>query len=251
MLAMKCALKLFIVAVFFVLAVPSSATFAAERYYAEVVAGCTQLGRTCVNVRSGPGTHYKVVKTVRIGTILEIDQEVHAGNDVWYRVRHDTGLRYPERVVGKWYVNASLVMVRRAEGVQVLGSGPHKATGKKIVVDTKTQMLYAYTDGQLFISAKVSTGIKTTPTPKGVFTIFKKQPSRYMQGPLPYVSQKYYDLPGVPWTMYFTQGGAAIHGTYWHSSFGQRHSNGCVNLPVETSRILYEWADLGTKVIVK
>lgn len=51
--------------------------------------------------------------------------------------------------------------------------------------------------------------------------------------------------------MYFTEQGAAIHGAYWHTSFGKRYSSGCVNLPPDTARILYEWAELGTLVVIK
>jgi lipoprotein-anchoring transpeptidase ErfK/SrfK len=72
-----------------------------------------------------------------------------------------------------------------------------------------------------------------------------------MQGPLPNISDDYYDLPGVPWTMYFTEGGAAIHGAYWHDKFGTQHSHGCVNLEPDTAQVIYNWADLGTKVTVR
>ena len=72
-----------------------------------------------------------------------------------------------------------------------------------------------------------------------------------MQGPIPGISAKEYDLPGVPWDIYFTKEGAAIHGTYWHENFGTRASNGCVNLPLEAARKLYEWAELGARVIVR
>lgn len=72
-----------------------------------------------------------------------------------------------------------------------------------------------------------------------------------MQGPLPGISDQYYDLPGVPWNMYFTQEGGAIHGAYWHAEFGKQWSHGCVNLPLETARTLYEWTPLGTSVLVQ
>jgi len=91
-----------------------------------------------------------------------------------------------------------------------------------------------------------------TPTPRGTFTIFKKTPSRYMQGPLPnFPPDDVYNLPGVPWNMYFTHEGAVIHGAYWHNSFGTRYSHGCVNLSPENARLLYTWADLGTTVTVQ
>ena len=81
--------------------------------------------------------------------------------------------------------------------------------------------------------------------------IFKKTPSRYMQGPLPGITDQYYDLPGVPWNLYFTSGGAVIHGAYWHDKFGQPWSHGCVNVPLAEAQKLYKWVDLGTQVIVR
>ena len=72
-----------------------------------------------------------------------------------------------------------------------------------------------------------------------------------MQGPIPDISEKQYDLPGVPWNLYFTEQGAVIHGAYWHNKFGQLWSSGCVNLPPEKAKKLYLWADLGMEVIVR
>jgi lipoprotein-anchoring transpeptidase ErfK/SrfK len=112
--------------------------------------------------------------------------------------------------------------------------------------------LYAFEGNELFLEVDISTGLELTPTPRGTFTIFKKTPSRYMQGPLPYLAQqKYYDLPGVPWNLYFTEEGAVIHGAYWHNSFGSRYSSGCVNVDPAIAYALYNWAELGTTVIVK
>ena len=36
-------------------------------------------------------------------------------------------------------------------------------------------------------------------------------------------------LPGVPWTMFFAEGGYAIHGTYWHNNFGVKMSRGSMS----------------------
>jgi lipoprotein-anchoring transpeptidase ErfK/SrfK len=135
----------------------------------------------------------------------------------------------------------------------VLEYADTSATGtKSIVVDRSDQTLKAYDNGELFMEAEISTGLELTPTPRGIFYIFRKTPSRYMQGPLPYlVDQQSYDLPGVPWNLYFTEGGAAIHGTYWHNNFGNQQSHGCVNMRPEEAEKLYRWAELGTKVTVR
>ena len=61
----------------------------------------------------------------------------------------------------------------------------------------------------------------------------------------------YYDLPGVPYVMYFSEDGSAIHGAYWHNNFGRHHSHGCVNLSVPDSEKLYQWAESGTNVIIR
>jgi hypothetical protein len=50
-----------------------------------------------------------------------------------------------------------------------------------------------------------------------------------------------FDLPGVPWDAYFTEAGAALHGTYWHNDFGHPHSHGCINLTPEDARWIYRW----------
>jgi lipoprotein-anchoring transpeptidase ErfK/SrfK len=58
-----------------------------------------------------------------------------------------------------------------------------------------------------------------------------------------------YDLPGVPWVMYFYSG-YAIHGAYWHNNFGAPMSHGCVNMTPGEAQILYNWAPIGTEVYV-
>ena len=219
--------------------------------YLMVTDSCgAHFGGECLRVRSGPGTNFPVVASLRNGMVLKIDETILVDGVPWYKIIFDEWLRYPERHKGDWYVAGTYVTVVEAEGTRVVSSTTPPTT-KSIVVDRSAQMLYAYDGDTVFMSATTSTGLNSTPTPRGVFTIFKKMPSRYMQGPLPNISDDYYDLPGVPWTMYFTEGGAAIHGAYWHDKFGTKYSHGCVNLSPEIARIVYEWADLGTKVTVR
>ena len=58
-----------------------------------------------------------------------------------------------------------------------------------------------------------------------------------------------YNTPDVPWTMYYYQG-FAVHGAYWHNNFGRPVSHGCVNMRVNESKLLFEWAAVGTQVVV-
>ena len=220
--------------------------------YIEITDGCgTHFEGACVNIRSGPGEDYPVMNKLRTGVVLKVGGKVERGGRAWYKVVLDAWLRYPERVTGDWYIAADYVRPLLDEGDRSLQYGEHGSSTKSIVVDRTKQMLYAYDGKELFMETGISTGIELTPTPRGVFTIFKKTPSRYMQGPIPGLSDKYYDLPGVPWNLYFTGDGAVIHGAYWHNNFGRPSSNGCVNLPPEEAKKLYLWADVGARVIVR
>lgn len=218
----------------------------------------------CLSVRSGPGTEFPAVGKLRTGVVLAVATTTVIGEDgsEWYHVVFNEWLRYPERVSGEWYVSAAYVRAFADDGTEesdtprpsLLEEARKQlglASGKRIIVDRSEQKLYAYDGDTLYLTAPVSTGLDLTPTPRGTFTVYKKTPSRYMQGPLPGVSDQYYDLPGVPWNMYFTDEGGAIHGAFWHAEFGAQWSHGCVNLPLDTARTLYEWTPIGTPVLVR
>lgn len=117
--------------------------------------------------------------------------------------------------------------------------------GKKwIQVLLRQQRLIAWEGNRMVRSIAVSTGKPRTPTPRGRFRIYRKYLRVRMRGPD-------YDLPNVPYVMFFRAGGYAIHGTYWHNNFGRPMSHGCVNLPVGEAAWLYQWAPLGTPVIIQ
>ena len=106
---------------------------------------------------------------------------------------------------------------------------------KWIDVDLTRQRLTAYQGNTPVFEAAVSTGLPNTPTIVGKFRIYWKLTAADMIGPG-------YNLRDVPYTMYF-HGGYALHGTYWHSNFGQPMSHGCVNLRTEDAEWLFDWVD--------
>jgi LysM repeat protein len=115
--------------------------------------------------------------------------------------------------------------------------------GREIIVDLSEQRVYAYENGILVRNVLVSTGLPATPTVRGEFTVQRKYSAQTMTGP------GYY-LPDVPYILYF-YAGYALHGTYWHSNFGQPMSHGCVNLPTPEAEWFFNWADVGTPVYVQ
>ncbi len=127
-------------------------------------------------------------------------------------------------------------------GYQIdLGDGP--IPQKTIVVELDKQIADAYENGRLIRTVSVSTGLPDTPTVTGTFSIYVKYPFQTMTGPG-------YFLPDVPYVMYFYQS-YGLHGTYWHNNFGHPMSHGCVNLPTEDAQWFYQWAEIGTPVLVK
>ena len=117
---------------------------------------------------------------------------------------------------------------------------PAPAGPKWIDVNLSTQTLIAYQGSTPVLQTLVSTGTSQYPSPVGTFYVYLKLVSQDMSGP------GYY-LPDVPYVMYFYSG-YAIHGTYWHSNFGQRMSHGCINLPIPEAGWLYDWAPMSTQV---
>ena len=113
-------------------------------------------------------------------------------------------------------------------------------SGRWIDVNLSAQTVTAYEGNTLVRSTLVSTGLPYTPTPTGQYTIYSKYASGDMAGP------GYY-LRNVPYIMNFYRG-YSLHGTYWHSNFGQPMSHGCINLPTSEAQWLYSWAAIGTSV---
>ncbi|MES2437126.1 MAG: L,D-transpeptidase family protein [Patescibacteria group bacterium] len=221
--------------------------------YIKIHNGCDWKSEgSCVNMRSGPGTEFPSVLKLRDGMVLRVADSVVSDGLTWYKIDFkSTWIRYPERMEGDLYVAESDSVQVFTDVGDLNTATVSTTTTKRIVVDLSEQKLYAYDGAELFMEEPVSSGLETMLTPRGTFFVFRKTPSRYMQGPIPDISSQYYDLPGVPWDLYFTTDGAVIHGAYWHNKFGEQWSHGCVNLPPEVAERLYRWADIGMPVIVQ
>ena len=111
-----------------------------------------------------------------------------------------------------------------------------------IEVNLSNQTLTAWQGDVAVMYTNISSGLGGTPTVTGRFAINTKLSAQRMTGPG-------YDLPNVPWVMYF-YGGYALHGAYWHNNFGSPMSHGCVNMRPGEAQILYNWASVGTEVYV-
>jgi hypothetical protein len=99
-----------------------------------------------------------------------------------------------------------------------------------IQVDKSTQTMTVTVDGAPTYSWPVSTGVARYDTPGGEFQPFRMERDHF--------SREWDDAP-MPFSIFFTQQGHAIHGTN-HSSIGRPASHGCVRLSVAHARTLFD-----------
>lgn len=119
-----------------------------------------------------------------------------------------------------------------------------KRSGQRwIEIRLRSQRLLAWQGNKLIYAVVASTGKSATPTPPGIFKIQSKHPTARMQG-------EDYNLADVPHVMYYS-GNYAIHGAYWHRSFGVPVSHGCTNIAPDHANWLYSWAPIGTTVVIR
>jgi hypothetical protein len=96
-------------------------------------------------------------------------------------------------------------------------------------------------------------GAGTRPTPTGVFTILRRVANETMNSDtigIPRFGPGGYYLTNVLFTQYFTGDGASFHYNYWSSAWGYAGSHGCLGLTYGNSAWLWEWAHVGTPVVI-
>jgi hypothetical protein len=162
--------------------------------------------------------------------------------DLWYRIYDDlTGFPY--------HVNAMHVKPIPLETLAPI-SPEIEVQHKRIEVDLTTQTLTAYEYDNAVLKTEISSGINSariagqisTKSPVGEFRIQYKIPAKHMGDGNLFADADDYELPGVPWTCFFTNQGHAFHGTYWHENFGVPMSHGCINMHTEDAKWLFRWA---------
>ena len=108
------------------------------------------------------------------------------------------------------------------------------------------QTLNLYSNGQMVYTTRVNLGIPGEETPSGTWPVYLRYATTTMQGTNPDGSH-YYD-EGIPSTSYFT-GGVALHG-FIRPSYGTPQSLGCVEMPFDNAKIVWDQTPYGTLVYV-
>lgn len=120
---------------------------------------------------------------------------------------------------------------------------------KHIFIDIGEQRLSAYDGGVLRNTFLISSGRWPWRTPTGEFEVMRKlryHDYRWFDN----AGDELYNLPNVEYNLEFTRH-YYIHHAYWHSNWGNPMSHGCVNAPYDGVQWVYEWAEVGTPVIVQ
>jgi lipoprotein-anchoring transpeptidase ErfK/SrfK len=151
---------------------------------------------------------------------------------VWYEI-------FDKELKKSFYVPSyNMRLIPNEELTQLSPEVPNEE--KLLHVDLKSQIVTAFEGEKLVLSVRCATGQRGTDTPKGEWRTYHKGPSIHMTNRGDAVAN-IYNLPGVPWTAFFTGSGHAFHGTYWHNDYGRLRSNGCINLPSSVAKWLYRW----------
>ncbi len=98
-----------------------------------------------------------------------------------------------------------------------------------IAIDKTTQTMTVSVDGEPAHRWPVSTGKQGYDTPAGAYSPFRMERDHY---------SREWDYAPMPYSIFFTRKGHAIHGTY-HRGLGQPASHGCVRLSVKHAAKLW------------
>lgn len=136
-----------------------------------------------------------------------------------------------------------------SSGYDPLNKEPGARLLKRIEIGIKEQKLRYYIGLMKLGEFPVSTGTYSYPTPLGQFKVDYKSPRAWSAR---------WGL-WMPWWMSVNHGYFGIHELpEWPGGkkegadhLGQRVSHGCIRLGVGPAKLLYDWADLGTGVVIK
>lgn len=110
----------------------------------------------------------------------------------------------------------------------------HPGAGKHVEVNIGRQVMVLADKGKVRRTYHVSTGKSSTPTVRGHFRFYRRQPG--------------FNSVGMYYSVYF-HGGYAIHG-YPSVPPTYPASHGCVRTPIPDARSIYNWVSLGMSIYV-
>jgi L,D-transpeptidase catalytic domain len=108
----------------------------------------------------------------------------------------------------------------------------------QVIVSIGKQRLTLYANGVPVARSTVSTGTRSFPTPRGVFTVLQKRRVHH---------SNIYDGAPMPYMQRLTWSGVALHAGVVP---GYPASHGCIRLPAGFARLLWGATRIGTRVVI-
>ena len=200
-------------------------------------------------IRAGPSVRSSLLRTDPAGTIVKVvawvaGDPVVAGDWTWAKL-----------VDGSYAYGEALQIIPPTTPPPPLISHP---TGRWIDVNILQQTVVAYNGDvpvHLAIASTGSPGWETTP---GTHQILRRVADETMDSSTlvaldpAHRAQANYHLTHVRYTQYFDDNAEGLHDNYWlpNDQFGVPHSHGCVGLRLADAAWFWNWASIGTPVVV-
>jgi hypothetical protein len=182
-----------------------------------------------VRVREKPSPSGKHAADIDRLSLVRIRREEKRGGASWLEIGEQRWVRSSS--VRRWRVSALPAGV---------GADEHW-----IDIDLERQILTTYAGSRPEFATLVSSGKgrgdSPEATPLGQHRIWVKLLTRDMTNLEDLTQLNVYALEEVPWVMFFEQG-YGLHAAFWHDSFGNRRSHGCVNLSPHDAETVFRWA---------
>ena len=215
-----------------------------------------KIGTTTLTVKASALTAYlnTVIQTYDHAPVNQVTV-THSDNTTATIIKGVNGIIYaiPSGLIHSF--SNQILASNGAAATLTSSSKPFSITSKPpfdklLEVDVTTKRMYAYQSGQLVNTFLVSAGAATTPTPIGQFKIYAKYPFQNISGYN--ANGTSYYLPDVQWIDDFYQSDAIV-GNNWSplTYFGYTNSShGSVGVVTSEAEWIYNWAPIGTTVIV-
>ncbi len=122
-----------------------------------------------------------------------------------------------------------------------------------IEIDLASQHLWYYKDGKVEYECDIVSGLPTKErnTPEGVYKLWYKEKDKVLKGSIKSTGETW-ETPVTYWNN-ITTFGVGLHDATWHPYFGGTRyktngSHGCINMPYDAAKYVYENIPMGTPV---
>jgi L,D-transpeptidase catalytic domain len=135
-----------------------------------------------------------------------------------------------------------------------VASAPRDYPGRWLEVSVNgAARVIAYENGAPVRSFYAIKGTSRFPTPLGVWSIVRRVANETMDSTtvgIPRSAPGGYFLKNVLYTQYFRDTGESLHYNWWSSAWGAPGSHGCLGLSLADAKWLWDWASVGTPVLI-